>query len=130
MDNELKEIVGRLYRLHWNKIGELDLSHFSESQLNLYTDQLCIASGWRERVSAAKLIIMYGFNEKVTTLIASFRGNPEIYTCGAFCEMLERLDTSLAMDYLQKMKDACPNDEYSERLKERIHSTIQKITDS
>ena len=130
MDKELKEIVAQLYRQPWNKIGEFDLSHFSESQLNRYTDQLCLASGWRERVSAAKLIIMYSFGEKVSSLITSFYKNPEIYTCAALCEMLERLDSPLAIDYLQKMKDACSDDQYSEKLKDRIDSSIQKITDS
>ena len=125
MNDQLKEIVNIIYRVPWSEVETVVISMCEPSKVETYVQQLSKESGWRERVTAAKIINVYNLNQYIPNLIKTFSINPENYTCNAFCEMIIRSNCEEYLIYLDSMKKVCPQSDYGEHLQSRIDETIR-----
>ncbi|MNL61517.1 hypothetical protein D3C87_1854500 [compost metagenome] len=81
---------------------------------------MIVSRGWRERVTAAKVICAFRLEEFVAPLVETFPAGPETYTASAFSSMLSSVRTPENDRLLAVLRDACPSTNYGKYLLEVI----------
>ena len=120
MDKKLLDIVKALYCVKWENLPAAAETLLSLEQAVKYTPILIQQRGWRERVTAAKLISSFKLHQFINDLIGTFSISPENYTCSAFVRLINSIEVENPKRLLQKMIDSCSNDEYGDHLKRVI----------
>lgn len=122
------ELVKQLYILNWDKATELakELIH-TKQEAETLASRLTRNKGWRERVTAAKIITAYNLKELAPDLVATFREGPEFYTCRAFSKMIVNTLGAAGVKLLEEMKARCPADGYGNNLVKVIDKEIEAI---
>jgi hypothetical protein len=117
----MNDLVRALCLAKWESSGALAKSLIASPELARSTaEKLIDNTGWRERVTAAKLIAAFELNDLVPALLTTFEKNPEEYTCRAFSRLAVQSLGHHAVIYLAKMKQACPDNDYGRHLQELI----------
>lgn len=89
-----------------------------------WVQQLTRERGWRERVAAAKLVALFGLQNCVEPLVATFERAPENYTCRAFHRMLGHFPDELAQSQRQRMRSWCLDSRSSEGYQQHLLSIL------
>lgn len=122
------EIVKQLYGVHWGEVSDRVKKLVpSEQEAQTLVKALTQHRGWRERVTAAKIIVAYQLKELASNLVATFRNGPEYYTCRAFSRMVAETLDSDGIPLLEEMKQSCQSDDYGNNMVKVINEEIQSI---
>ena len=121
----MSENIRQLYSKSWDKFEEKvrNLAP-NKNSAEVLVKELSRNKGWRERVSAAKIISAYDLKEYIPDLITSFELAPEYYTCCAFTTMIKKVYGKKGIEYLQRMNNCCSNDERGQVLKNVVSEVL------
>jgi len=123
----MSEIIEQLYNTSWDKFDETVHNLFpSEDSAEVIVKELCKNEGWRERVSAAKIISTYKLKEYIPGLIKSFELAPEYYTCCAFTTMISKVYGKEGIKYLNSMMNSCSHDERGQAMKNVLNEVLNE----
>jgi hypothetical protein len=123
-NSRLQEIVVQLYLGEWNSSVRKAASLVGAHEATQVVTELSKSTGWRERVTAAKIICAFNLHEFTDPLVHTFTSNPENYTAEAFSQLLS---SSMVPDkdaLLREMQKACPTTPYGNHLLEVIEKAI------
>jgi hypothetical protein len=111
------EIVKQLYMTSWSQVSDsVQKLVRSEQEAQMLVKALTQHRGWRERVTAAKIVAAYKLNELAPQLVATFHKGPEYYTCRAFTRMIAETLGSDGIQLLGEMKRSCHSDDYGNNM--------------
>ena len=124
----MSELVKQLYGVHWGKVPDrVKELVSSQQQAETLVKELTLNRGWRERVTAAKIIAAYRLKALAPILVATFREGPEYYTCRAFSIMVAETLGQDGVSLLEEMKKSCPADDYGNNMVKVINEEIKSI---
>lgn len=124
----MRELVKHLYSVHWGQVNDrVKELVTSREEAESIVRELVINAGWRERVTAAKIITVYQLKDAVPNLVATFRDGPEYYTCRAFSKMIAETLGKEGIPMLEEMKSSCRPDDYGNNMVKVINENIQSI---
>lgn len=124
----MNEFVKQLYGVHWGKVPDRVKELVpSEQEAETLVKELTLNRGWRERVTAAKIITAYRLKALAPNLVATFHEGPEYYTCRAFSKMVAETLGPEGVPLLEGMKNSCLADDYGNNMVKVINEEIQSI---
>jgi hypothetical protein len=119
----MSELVKDLYLEPWDnaliKVKELISAKEEAQSIAASLSQL---NGWRERVTAAKIISAYSLVMLAPSLVDSFVESPENYTAAATAKMLKYLGSDDCDKQLERMRSCLPDGTYGRHLLEVINN--------
>ena len=123
----MSEIIRQLYGKSWSGYEEKVRGVVAtKSDAELLVKELISNKGWRERVSAAKIIVIYNLTNYIPELIETFVRAPEYYTCVAFTTMIQKIYGENGIKYLSRMNNSCSNDERGKAMKNIISKKLNE----
>lgn len=124
----MSELVEQLYSVHWDNVPDrVKELVSSKREAETLVKELTRNHGWRERVTAAKIITAYRLKTLAPDLVATFHEGPEYYTCLAFSRMIAETLGPDGVQLLEEMKKICPADDYGNNMVKVINEEIRSI---
>jgi hypothetical protein len=115
-NSRLHEIVLQLYLGEWHSSVRKAALLIGTDEATQFVSKLSKSTGWRERVTAAKIVCAFDLHEFVTPLVQTFASNPENYTAEAFSLLLLSSVVPEKDALLSEMQKACPTTPYGNHL--------------
>jgi hypothetical protein len=119
-NSHLHKIVVKLYLGEWHSSVREAALIVNADEATHFVAELTKSTGWRERVTAAKIIRAFDLHEFIAPLINTFASNPENYTAAAFSQLISSSTVPEKDALLNEMQKACPKTPYGDHLLELI----------
>jgi len=125
MNTEIRE----LFRIpSWGeaveKAREL-ISTTEEARKNMR--ELVGTRGWRERYSAAIIVESFNLNDELEFLVNDFKEHPSYHVARVYADIIKHMLGLSGQGYLEKMKEACPENESGNAMVKYINERINQL---